>query len=188
MANVNHSSLTDPYLHEPKGVASANANEVYVANGSGSGVWKPHHHFVGAYLAFDATTPAYTHAATTSPTVIDPTLATSVADGFTVTNTPNARLVYSNTVDINAQITITLSSKQASGSDKDVEWLIYKNGVAIPGAHTIRTISTGDWGSISVTGFVALTPTDYIEVYSKKSVAGNVLYASSFWSIVGAPA
>lgn len=39
MANVNHSTLTDPYLHEPKGVASANANEVYVANGSGSGVW-----------------------------------------------------------------------------------------------------------------------------------------------------
>lgn len=188
MANVNHSTLTDPYLHEPKGVASANANEVYVANGSGSGSWKPHHHFVGAYLAFDATTPAYTHAATTSPTVINPTLATSVVDGFTVTNSPNARLVYNNTVDINAQITITLSTKQASGGNRDVEWLIYKNGVAIPGAHTIRTISSGDWGSISVTGFVLLTPTDYIEVYSKKSVAGDVQYASSFWSIVGAPA
>jgi hypothetical protein len=42
MANVNHSSLTDPLIHEPKGVASANANEVYVANGSGSGTWKDH--------------------------------------------------------------------------------------------------------------------------------------------------
>jgi len=188
MTTINHVNLTDPYLHEPRGVATAAANKVYVANGSGSGVWKPHHHFVGAYIAFDSATPAYTHDATTSPTVINPTLLTSVVDGFTVTNSPNARLVYSNTVDINAQITITLSSKQASGGDKDVEWLIYKNGVAIPGAHTIRTISTGDWGSISVTGFVALTPTDYIEVYSKKSVAGDVLYASSFWSIVGAPA
>ena len=188
MANVNHSTLTDPYLHEPKGVAAATNGSIYIANGSGSGVWKPHNHFVGAYLAFDATTPAYTHSATTSPTVISPTLVTSVADGFTITNSPNARLVYSNTVDINAQITITLSSSQASGSDKEVEWLIYKNGVAIPGAHTIRTISTGDWGSISVTGFVSLAPTDYIEVYSKKSSAGNVLYASSFWSIVGAPA
>lgn len=188
MANVNHSALSDPHLHEPKGVSTANANEVYVANGSGSGVWKPHHHFVGAYLAFDESTPAYTHAATTSPTALNPTLSTSVADGFTVTNTPNARLVYSNTVDINAQITITLSSKQASGGDREVEWLIYKNGVAIPGAHTIRTISTGDWGSISVTGFVSLTPTDYIEVYSKKGQSGNVQYASSFWSIVGAPA
>ena len=39
MANVNHSSLTDPYLHEPKGVASASVGKVYVANGSGSGTW-----------------------------------------------------------------------------------------------------------------------------------------------------
>lgn len=39
MANVNHSTLTDPYLHEPKGVASASTGKVYVANGSGSGTW-----------------------------------------------------------------------------------------------------------------------------------------------------
>lgn len=39
MANVNHSSLTDPYIHEPKGAASAAAGRVYVANGSGSGTW-----------------------------------------------------------------------------------------------------------------------------------------------------
>jgi len=39
MANVNHSTLTDPYLHEPKGVASASSGDVYVANGSGSGAW-----------------------------------------------------------------------------------------------------------------------------------------------------
>lgn len=42
MANVNHSTLTDPYLHEPKGVASASTGEVYVANGSGSGAWEDH--------------------------------------------------------------------------------------------------------------------------------------------------
>lgn len=39
MANVNHSTLTDPYLHEPKGAAAATAGKVYVANGSGSGAW-----------------------------------------------------------------------------------------------------------------------------------------------------
>lgn len=42
MANVNHSTLTDPYLHEPKGVASASSGDVYVANGSGSGTWEDH--------------------------------------------------------------------------------------------------------------------------------------------------
>lgn len=34
-----HSALTGADLHEPKGVASAGAGGVYVANGAGSGVW-----------------------------------------------------------------------------------------------------------------------------------------------------
>jgi hypothetical protein len=35
-----HSTLTGSDLHEPKGVAAASANTVYVANGSGSGTWR----------------------------------------------------------------------------------------------------------------------------------------------------
>lgn len=34
-----HSALTDPNLHEPKGVSTANAGQVYVADGAGSGAW-----------------------------------------------------------------------------------------------------------------------------------------------------
>ena len=39
MANINHSSRTDPELHEPKGVATAANGTVYKATGTGSGVW-----------------------------------------------------------------------------------------------------------------------------------------------------
>lgn len=39
MANVAHSTLTGANLHEPKGVASASAGEVYVADGASSGSW-----------------------------------------------------------------------------------------------------------------------------------------------------
>lgn len=35
-----HADLTGADLHEPKGVSSASANTVYVANGSGTGTWK----------------------------------------------------------------------------------------------------------------------------------------------------
>jgi hypothetical protein len=35
-----HSDLTDPELHEPKGVSSASVNTVYVADGAGSGAWQ----------------------------------------------------------------------------------------------------------------------------------------------------
>jgi D-alanyl-D-alanine carboxypeptidase len=37
---VNHKDLTGAALHESKGVSSASANNVYVANGSGSGTWE----------------------------------------------------------------------------------------------------------------------------------------------------
>ena len=36
---VAHSSLTGADLHEPKGVAGATSDTVYVANGAGSGTW-----------------------------------------------------------------------------------------------------------------------------------------------------
>lgn len=39
MANVEHSTLTGTDLHEPKGVAAAAANRVYLSNGAGSGSW-----------------------------------------------------------------------------------------------------------------------------------------------------
>jgi hypothetical protein len=40
MANIQHSVLTDPQLHEPKGASTASSGKVYVANGSGSGAWQ----------------------------------------------------------------------------------------------------------------------------------------------------
>lgn len=39
MADVQHSALTDPELHEPKGIASASSEQSYVADGIGSGSW-----------------------------------------------------------------------------------------------------------------------------------------------------
>lgn len=40
MADIQHSALTDPNLHEPKGASTATAESFYVANGSGGGSWK----------------------------------------------------------------------------------------------------------------------------------------------------
>ena len=36
---VEHSTLTTTDLHEPKGVAAASADQIYIANGSSSGAW-----------------------------------------------------------------------------------------------------------------------------------------------------
>ena len=38
--SIQHSLITDPNIHEPKGAATAASGASYVANGVGSGVWK----------------------------------------------------------------------------------------------------------------------------------------------------
>jgi len=35
-----HVNITDPFIHEPKGVASAGVDQVYVSDGAGSGAWQ----------------------------------------------------------------------------------------------------------------------------------------------------
>lgn len=39
MVDVQHSELTGASLHEPKGVAAADANRAYISDGTGSGDW-----------------------------------------------------------------------------------------------------------------------------------------------------
>lgn len=50
-----HRNLTGASLHEPKGVETATAGEVYVADGSGSGVWSDLLSGVNNLNAFDYT-------------------------------------------------------------------------------------------------------------------------------------
>lgn len=40
MPNIEHSTVTDPYVHEPKGASAAASGEVYTSNGAGSGTWQ----------------------------------------------------------------------------------------------------------------------------------------------------
>lgn len=37
---IQHASITDPNIHEPKGASAAPTGASYIANGAGSGVWK----------------------------------------------------------------------------------------------------------------------------------------------------
>ena len=81
MATVQHSVLTDPNLHEPKGVSTAASGKVYVANGSGSGTWVyPSGHAYGdMYITAGAVT--QTLSAASAKAKLNPT-GTWTANGF----------------------------------------------------------------------------------------------------------
>lgn len=181
MANISHSTLTDPYLHEPKGVATSTVGEVYVADGAGSGVWKPADSHIDGYLAFNAATPTYSHSTTTSNTVLNPTFVIGSAKNFSGVTTPNARLVYSATgaTGVYGALVFSASIRQASGSSKDLQFSLYKSGVEIPGTRTISSISTGVWRTVTLNAITTLSPSDYLEVFVLADGAHTTQFAGA---------
>ncbi len=187
MANVNHSTLTDPYLHEPKGVASASSGEIYIANGSGSGAWTKAHAHINGYIPFDAVTPAYQHSVTTSFTPLNPTFSTTLADGFSGTASPNARLIYTGSDDITSNCTFVCNFKNDSGSARDVQFVFYKNGAVMNGGHVIVTANSGEWKSATLSDMTALSTNDYIEIFVKADASLTLDIAAASLIVHGAP-
>ena len=182
MANVNHSTLTDPYLHEPKGVAAAANGSVYFADGAGSGDWNHPIHYVGGYVDFDTTTPE-TQAITTTFSPLNPTFAFAENSGFTAIASPNARIQYDEPENGIATISFTTSIRHSAGGARDVELAVYKNGTIISGAHMIQTTDNDDWNNMTLVGNTELTTNDYIEIWAKASQAITLETASSFLTI-----
>lgn len=185
MVNINHSTLTDPYLHEPKGVSTASNGSIYVANGSGAGAWVHAHHYIGAYIDFDAATPAYQHDVTTTLFPLNPTFVISENSGFTGVSSPNARLQYTDVESIVATINFTMTIKNNSGSNKNVEFVLYKNGVAVGGAHNIQTVSSGEWSNCTLVGQTTLEQNNFIEIWVKSDVSFTLDMASAYLTIAG---
>jgi len=184
MANVNHSTLSDPYLHEPKGASTALAGQIYVANGSGSGNWVENSRAFGGYLTFSTSSP-YAHSATSSDTVVNPSFSVSVNNGFTGLASPNSRVRYDGTETIAASIDGTFSIQNSSGSNKQIQLVLYKNGVELIGSRVIVTAASGDWRAIPLQYNTSLSTNDYIEVFIKADATCTVNFASGYLRIMG---
>ena len=184
MADVNHNTLTDPYLHEPKGASTALAGQIYVANGAGSGVWVENSRIFGGYLTFSTGSP-YAHSVTTSDTVLNPTFSTSVNNGFTGLSSPNARVRYDGTETINASIDSSFSIQQSSGTARQVEMVLYKNGTELVGSRVITTAASGEWHTISFSFDTTLATNGYIEIFVKASASATINFASGYLRIFG---
>jgi len=165
-----HNTITDPELHEPKGVAAASSQQVYVSDGAGSGDWRyiPH-----SSLYYDDIGTGTTIASPTSYTLIGPaTVGDTVPREFT--HNSLGRLTYTGATTIDIQLLVTLSFKHSTGTGTDCYFQIFKNGIAIPGG---QHVTDGDTAyhmvSLAVHADQAET-NDYFEVFCKAS-AGNIV-------------
>jgi hypothetical protein len=116
---IQHKTITGTDLHEPKGVAAAAANKVYVANGSASGAWSilttstmalPK----GKFYFYNIGSP-YTLSHSASTAKVAPTTIASGL-GSLVTEATSARLTYTGTLTAVIKLDFDVSVKQAAGS------------------------------------------------------------------------
>lgn len=207
MPQIQHSAIPDGQRHEPKGVSTATANQVYVANGSASGSWakiSPQtlsgvstNGTAGQFVAVTGTgnfvlasAPSgsvyfYNIASPyilTYPSTFTKAAPTTTASGTSVliTEGTNARLTYTGTAATVLDVVFTLSLDQASGSSRDVEAAIYKNGSLVNGSNAIITCTSGDKHSITCHADVSVVTNDYVEVYVKNGGASGDIRIYTF--------
>ena len=173
---IQHNLITGTDLHEPKGVAAAAANKVYVANGSASGAWSTLTTSTmalpkGKFYFYNIASP-YTLTYDAATQKVAPTTIASGL-GSLVTEATSARLTYTGTLTAVVKLDFDVSLKQASGADKDIMISIHRNGSVIPGSQVLVTSVTGDLHQAAGSCFYNAATNDYFEIYAQNTGASG---------------
>jgi hypothetical protein len=166
MANIQHSVLTDPQIHEPKGASTAASGKVYRANGSGSGAWVfPSGHAYGE-LYIEGGTTTQTLPAASGTAKLNPTGEWTINGNAHVTQSAANGTM---TVQVAGEYQLTfwicfLTASLASGTK-------YYFHYAVNGTPSTRKIvmqkhtSGADILTVSSTGLKSLAENDVVSIY-----------------------
>lgn len=171
MATTQHKNITDPDIHEAKGVAAAAAGKVYISDGAGSGAWRyiPHSY---CYYTNIGTGTTYTTPA--SYTLVNPTTTVGSSSPKDFTHNNAGRLTYTGTTTLDVTIEANITGKHSSATVVDAFFAIYKNGSLVTGSERARSFLSGTYDQISILAHVSMATNDYVEVYTK-TASGNVV-------------
>jgi hypothetical protein len=166
LANVQHNALTDPNIHEPKGITSAANGEVYIANGSGSGTWKfPSGHAYGE-LYITAGTTAQTLSAGSATAILNPTDEWASNGSKHVTLIPASgtiTVLAAGEYTLNFWITFNTASI-GSGAKYNFHYAV--NGTpSTRKTITAKNTSGVDTLNVSASGIIALSANDIVSIY-----------------------
>lgn len=177
MATVEHSSLSTGELHEPKGIASATSNSVYLANGVGSGAWRT---IPNGYCYYSSPV-GVTYTSPTSFTLLNlPTDVEGVQRSFS--HNGAGRLTYIGTDTIGMKVDVVVSFQATASAEVDA--IIFINGLPSHARASMHSSGAGQVGSISLLGQFTASANDYIEVYIQTS-SGNLNVENFNMSVEG---
>lgn len=168
---IQHKNIQEADLHEPKGISTASAGTIYVADGSGSGTWEeaPGRFFGELYITNNST--ATTLAADSANTKIDPNTSWDSGEyrGFTL-QPDDGNIVLSGAGVHRVMFWCEFTTASlASGTSYAFKFAI--NGTVSPRTiTTVKTTNGVDRLHVSAFGFVETSGTaDVLSMY----VAGD---------------
>lgn len=168
-----HGQLTDlDGIHEPKGISSAVANSVYVANGNGSGSWVNFDNIlnqsytrlptIGLYLPVSPTLYSIVQADTVLDLNLDFSLRSDVTYNFTYDNTTKY-ITYTGNDVIVFLFNCTVSLALIGSSTPTIDIYLYKNDASIPGVSVTRKFTNNDISFLSLGGIITLSLADTLK-------------------------
>jgi hypothetical protein len=190
MANIQHAVLTDPQLHEPKGVSTAASGKVYRANGSGSGVWVfPSGHAYGElYIEGGVTTQTLPAASATAK--LNPTGEWTANGNANVTlSATNGTITVLEGGEYQLNFWVSFTTASAAAQAK------YNFHYAVNSVPSTRKVivakytNGADTLNCSVTGYANLADNDVVSIYvggdgTTSSTAITVLEAGLSLSLI----
>jgi hypothetical protein len=166
MATIQHSALTDPEVHEPKDITTADAGSVYVADGAGSGAWQqPAGHAYGElYISEGAT--SQTLAAASGTAKLNPTAEWTTNGNANVTlSAANGTITITHPGEYALNFWITFTTAAIASGAK------YRFYYAVNGTHSTRNVyvaktSNGvDTLHCSANGIATFATNDVVTIY-----------------------
>ena len=165
---IQHNIITDPDIHEPKGVAAATSGKVYISNGSGSGAWEYPPGKAHAEIYISGGTTAHTLAAASAFTLLNPSGEwTASGNEEILTVTPGSGIITLNQAGhyyISFWINFTTASISSGSS--------YHFKYALDGTTSSREVAVSkptngvDKIVISSTGLVNATANQVLSIYA----------------------
>jgi hypothetical protein len=166
MANIQHAVLTDPQIHEPKGVSTAASGKVYRANGSGSGTWVfPSGHAYGELYITGGTT-AQTLPAASATAKLNPSGEWTANGNANVTlSAANGQMTVLEPGEYQLNFWVSFTTASAAAQAK------YNFHYAVNGVPSTRKVvvakytNGADTLNCAVTGFADLADNDVVSIY-----------------------
>jgi len=170
LADIQHSALTDPNIHEPKGITTALAGQVYVADGSNSGDWMfpAGHAYSEIYITEGVT--AQTLSASSAKATLNPTGEWTSNGNKNVTQTPASgtlTVLAAGEYKLDFWITFTTAAV-ASGAKYRFYYAI--NGTSgTRNVYCAKTTNGAETHTVSASGIATLAANDVLSI----QVAGD---------------